>query len=200
MKLWQRNSILAAIPIAVVTVGCVAAQDDMDSIAEQNVSRASSSLCNQDLRLEVIEVGPGSVFQDDDAYERVVGMIEGAVGGIYDDVILSALTEQVIGVSFDADKGGVANPCEIKVAEGATALSDQVVTLYATHTNAVGELFKMEQREDEEACGGGAGFFFQEDESGPNGTMSMCPASCDVVASSAAEGGAVSVEIVIGQS
>lgn len=202
MKLWQRNLILTAIPIAVVTVGCVAAQDDMDSLVRDDVSRSANLLVGKDLRLEVIEVGPGSVYADDNPYERIVGMFEGAIGGsdLYDDVILSALTEQAIGVAFDADKDGIANPCEINVALGSEALKDQTVTLYATHTNAIGELFTMEQRENEGACGDKAGFFFEEDESGPHGTMAMCPVSCDIVASSVAEGGRVAVEMVIGTS
>lgn len=66
-------------------------------------------------------------------------------------------------------------------------------------SNAPGDMMVMNQQENEEACGDEAGFFFVENESGPFGTIAMCPASCDTLAGSAAEGGTIAVEVILNE-
>lgn len=205
MKLWKRNLIVAAIPIAAVTVGCVAAQDDMEALAKDDIERSELNLSElPPLELEIIEIGPGSRHTQDEAdraAERAAAWAEqiAAGGYYYEDLILSALTDERIAVAFGTTEEGASDPCQITVAMGSDALAGQTVALRGYHTNAPEELFVMEQRESEEACEGGSGFFFEETEAGSHGAIAMCPSSCDNFASSAAEGGAIGLELVIGE-
>ena len=206
MKLWKRNLIAAAIPIAAITVGCVAAQDDMDALAIDDMTNSALRFSEAPvMRLKIIEIGPGSVFSDDEAEraaERAEQWVEHILGGAfrYEDAILSALTHERIAVAFDVDKEGTSDPCQVTIAKGSEAVAEQTVTLRGYHTNAPEELFVMEQRESEEACEDGSGFFFDETEAGAHGAIALCPSSCDTFASAAAEGVAIGLEMVIGES
>ncbi len=205
MKPWKRRMLIAAIPVAAVTVGCVAAQDDMDALAKSEIDQRNLDLSDLPLlELEILELGPGSVFNNNDeerAAEAAAQWAEYVAGGHaqYDDLTLSALTRERIAVAYGVDEEGASDPCQVTVAMGGEALAEHTVTLRGYHTNAPGELFVMEQREGEEACEGESGFFFEETEAGTHGSIAMCPSSCDTFASSAEEGGAISLEVVIGE-
>lgn len=203
MKLWKRNLVLSAIPIAAITVGCVAAQDDLGELARQDITHRWGCLSHPNLAVEIVEVGPSVAerLDDDDYEDRAEAAVEMWLAGELqvDDFVLSAITNEQIGVAFGVDEGGTANPCQLNVPQGSAALGAVSVSLRGYDTNAPGEMMVMNQQESEEACGNEAGFFFVEDESGPFGTIAMCPSSCDALAGSAAEGGTIAVEVILNE-
>ena len=204
MKTWKRNLLRSAIPIAAITVGCVAAQEDIDALALDDVENRSECLFHPNLEVEIVEIGPSAAarLSADDHEDRAEAMVEMWVHGEFtpmEHIILSAITNERIGVTFGVDEAGQANPCQLRVPEGSAALGELGVSLRGYDSNAPGEMLVMNQREGEDACGDEAGFFFVEGESGPYDTMAMCPASCDAVASSAAEGGTVAIEVILSE-
>lgn len=192
MTNWKRNIFLTAIPIGVITVGCLAAQDDMDSLIAEAQPRSADD--EQRVNLRFVTLGDIDVAFDPE-WDAYVGYEarKAAKSGYWEDIVRTRLFEDPLAIRFGMDSDGATDACTIEVAAGAEVLGEASVTVGL----GLGESFGMLHRvESEDACDGD-GFFFEETESGPFGLMSMCPSSCDSVLSAHKEGISVMLDVVI---
>ncbi len=195
---WKRNSLVAAVPLAGVLVGCLAAQEDMDDLLEQETAFRNGP--TPALSLRIVDEGPGHAVAEE-AYEAVCGIKEELrEGGLefLNDLILTSIDQAKIGVAFGTDAAGDANPCQIDVAVGAEAMGGYAVHLRAFQTGARGEFMTMAPVENAAACDGD-GFYFQANEGGVNDSLSLCPSSCESVATAVGEGETVMMELVVAE-
>lgn len=200
---WKRRVLVAAIPIAAITVGCLAAQEDMDALIEDD-AEFRTSVDPRLVRIRINDPGFGEILNNEAAQAamQVWADIKEAQkeGGSHhlDDLILSSLIDERIGVVFDRNSRGQVDPCTIDIAEGAEALGAYRVQLRAYDSGAPGELRVMEAVESADSCDGD-GFYFGEGEAGTASQISLCPESCDAIGGSAAEGNVVEMEMVVGE-
>ncbi len=198
-KNWKQRFLLAAVPLAAVTVGCIAAQDDPGELLEEDAQHRTWAGGNY-VRLKIVSTH-GTLMLPDDfsdvAADVAQAAREAAKGGMnLDDLVLPALHEEPIGVRMAVFKDGTADACTVDVATGSELLGKLPVQLQVTTTTDFGGFSVLQQVESEEACEG-AGFFFEESEAGEFGQISMCPSSCDTVLTAEKEGAPVMVDVVI---
>ena len=208
MKPWKHKLLVAALPLAAITVGCLAAVEDVDDLVADDAEFRRA----EPLRLDIRIADPGFSWQANDwqaeaaaaAHEEMAQQRaearernrEQAAGSMpIDDLIYPALVQENVGVAFSTDAEGTADPCKISVPVGGAALSEHQVQLRSVDSLSI-ETIVMDRVESAEACEG-AGFFFGAGESGELDSMQLCPESCDSVASAAAEGAEIAMEVVI---
>ncbi|MEX1366639.1 MAG: hypothetical protein AB1Z98_26170 [Nannocystaceae bacterium] len=196
---WKHRVLLAVLPIAAVTVGCLAAQDDPNALLDAELQPRSWA-GGQLVRVKLVGSAGRPILQPDLAEDMVYvaeAAREVAKGGLgLDDVILPAMYEQPIAVRMAILEDGSTDACTIDVPEGSEVLGELSIQLQVTTNTELGGLSVLNRVEGAEACEGD-GFFFQESELGELGQISMCPASCDTVDAAEELGASVMVDIVI---
>lgn len=198
---WKLRILLAALPLAAVTVGCVAAQDDPDALLEEDAQHRAWAGGNY-VRLKIVSTQGMTMLPADfsqEAAEVAQAAREAAKGGMdLDDLILPALYEEPIGVRLAVFEDGTSDACTVDVATGSNMLGELAVQLQITTTTDFGGVSVLNRVENEDACDGD-GYFFDKTESGEFGQISMCPSSCDAVLTAEEKGVPVMVDVVIDQ-
>ena len=198
-KHWKERLLYAALPLAAVTVGCLAAQDEdpLAGVEVQNRSWASGRF----IELQ-IETTKGTPFLDrasiDDVTGELMALVTELIEGDHDldDVIIPALDREPIGVRMAVFDDGSIDACSIDVAEGSAIFREIPVQLQITAESEFGGFSVLDRVESEDACEG-PGYFFEETEAGEFGQISMCPSSCDALRSAEEAGSSVLVDIVV---
>lgn len=203
MKNWKQRILVAAIPLAAVTVGCLAAQDDMDAVIGNELRDGEfSGYEPRRIHVNLIDTENTKANLNSPLEEAAIAAREALEmaregGSHLDDLILVSLFEDPIGVGFGVDAEGSMDACTIDVAAGAEFLGEAAVHLQLTSGSEFGGFSIVKRVESEEACEGEAGFFFEETEEGPYGQISMCASSCDTMLSAQEAGAQMMVDVVV---
>lgn len=204
MKPWKHKLLVAALPLAAITVGCLAAVEDTDDLvaddaqfrhADPQMLYLRISDPGFDWRVNEVMQEAALAAAEERAMIKEQHREQAGANHRIDDLIYPALIQQNVGVAFSTDAEGAVDPCQISVPVGGGALSEHSVQLRSVDSFE-GQHMAMNRVESPDACEG-AGFFFTAGESGEVDAMQLCPESCDVVASAAAEGAAVAMDVVI---
>lgn len=196
---WKHRILLTALPVAAVTVGCLAAQDDPNALLDAELSPRSWA-GGQQVRVKLVSAVGRPIlqadFQEDMVYvgEAAREVAKGSIG--LDDVILPALYEEPIGVRMAILEDGSTDACTIEVPEGSEAFGELSIQLQVTTNTELGGLSVLNRVEGADSCDGD-GFFFEENDLGELGQISMCPASCETIDAAEELGSSVMVDIVI---